>query len=56
MADKHVEASREEVVGSHYSGSHWLASFLFYALDRREDAVKAMGSKKAKSYRNEETQ
>ncbi len=36
MGDNHVLASREEVVGSHYSGSHWLASFLFYALDRRE--------------------
>jgi hypothetical protein len=32
----------DNVVGSDYAGSHWLASFLFYALDRREDAVEAL--------------
>ena len=29
----------DQVVGSHYAGSHWLASFLFYALQTRADTV-----------------
>ncbi len=28
------------MVGSHYAGSHWLASFYMYALERREEALK----------------
>ena len=42
LADEHVNASKDYVVDSDYSGSHWLASFLFYSLDRREDALEAM--------------
>ena len=41
LADKHVMASMKQVVGSHYMGSHWLASFLSYALITRDEAVKA---------------
>jgi len=33
IADNHVNASIDQVVGSDYMGSHWLASFLLYALD-----------------------
>lgn len=36
LADSHVNASKEQVVGSDYMGSHWLASFMLYALDNRE--------------------
>jgi len=39
LADKHIRYSKEKVVGSHYMGSHWLASFLSYALIRREEAL-----------------
>jgi len=42
LADRHILASADKVVGSHYSGSHWLASFLMYALERREIAVKEL--------------
>ena len=42
LADEHVNASKDYVIDSDYSGSHWLASFLFYSLDRREDALEAM--------------
>ena len=30
---KHLMASVEHVVGSHYSGGHWLASFALLALE-----------------------
>ncbi|HEP0812238.1 TPA: DUF2891 family protein, partial [Enterobacter chengduensis] len=30
---KHLAASVEHVVGSHYSGGHWLASFALLALE-----------------------
>jgi len=30
---KHLTASVEHVVGSHYSGGHWLASFALLALE-----------------------
>lgn len=39
LADKHVRTSMEFVVGSDYAGSHWLASFLFYSLQMREQAL-----------------
>jgi hypothetical protein len=32
VAQEHIEASKSQVVGSDYMGSHWLASFLVYAL------------------------
>ena len=37
IGDKHIEASMDEVVNSDYMGSHWLASFLVYALTEREE-------------------
>ncbi|MFD1551454.1 DUF2891 domain-containing protein [Putridiphycobacter roseus] len=39
IADQHLEASMEQVIGSDYMGSHWLASFLVYALDMRKEAI-----------------
>lgn len=36
LADKHIRASNQHVVGSDYMGSHWLATFLVYALEARE--------------------
>ena len=30
-------ASMENVVGSDYAGSHWLATFLMYALGTRDE-------------------
>lgn len=35
IGDQHVRASMEQVAGSDYMGSHWLASFLIYALENR---------------------
>lgn len=32
-AERHVQASIDHVVGSHYSGGHWLASFALLALE-----------------------
>lgn len=39
IADQHVLASYDQVIGSDYMGSHWLASFLVYALENRENAI-----------------
>ncbi len=36
VADVHMRASMDQVAGSDYMGSHWLASFLVYALETRE--------------------
>ncbi|WP_035844104.1 DUF2891 domain-containing protein [Crocinitomix catalasitica] len=36
LGDLHIQASKEQVVGSDYMGSHWLASFLVYALEARK--------------------
>ncbi len=36
IADNHMLASMNQVAGSDYMGSHWLASFLVYALEARE--------------------
>jgi hypothetical protein len=35
IGDAHVRASMQQVAGSDYMGSHWLASFLIYALENR---------------------
>ena len=40
MADDHILQSMDYVVGSDYAGSHWLASFLTYALQKRGEALK----------------
>ena len=40
MADNHIRESIDHVVGSDYAGSHWLATFLTYALQKREEAAK----------------
>lgn len=37
LGDAHIAASEKEVIGSDYMGSHWLATFLVYALDKRSD-------------------
>lgn len=37
VGDQHVMASMEHVIGSDYMGSHWLATFLVYALEAREN-------------------
>ena len=36
LADSHINSSMDKVIGSDYMGSHWLASFLVYSLDKRE--------------------
>lgn len=36
VADQHLMESMNQVVGSDYMGSHWLASFMLYALENRE--------------------
>lgn len=38
IGDLHVSASKDQVIGSDYMGSHWLASFLMYALDARKQS------------------
>ena len=45
LADEHVNTSFDFVVGSDYAGSHWLASFLVYALQGRELAMDALKPK-----------
>ena len=35
-------ASMENVVGSDYAGSHWLATFLMYALETRAKTVASL--------------
>lgn len=37
LGDQHVNASMPYVAGSDYMGSHWLASFLVYALEKRNE-------------------
>ena len=39
LGDEHLNASMENVVESDYMGSHWLASFLIYALEQRGEIV-----------------
>lgn len=48
LGDNHLETSMEYVVGSHYVGSHWLASFLLYALDRRQIVLQNSGPNSSK--------
>ena len=35
LADEHINTSYDKVIGSNYMGSHWLASFMVYAIDSR---------------------
>jgi hypothetical protein len=42
MGDNHLRESVDHVVDSDYAGSHWLATFLAYALQKREEAVKVL--------------
>merc|ERR1719347_2087420 len=42
LGDLHIRTSIQSVVGSHYAGSHWLASFLVYALEERARTVAAL--------------
>ena len=35
IADEHVKASMDYVLDSHYCGAHWLATFLFLALENK---------------------
>ena len=37
LGDAHVKASYQYVINSDYMGSHWLASFLLYALEKKEN-------------------
>jgi len=39
MGDTHIRTSIDNVVGSDYAGSHWLATFLMHALEKRENVV-----------------
>jgi len=39
IGDEHILTSMENVVGSHYAGSHWLASFLLHALEVRHSTM-----------------
>ena len=43
MADEHMYASKDEVVGGDYAGTHWLATFYVYALIVREQALQSIG-------------
>jgi len=36
LGDEHVRTSIDNVVGSDYAGSHWLATFLLHALETRD--------------------
>lgn len=38
LADLHVQASREDIFGDHYSGGHWLGSFILYALKSKAES------------------
>jgi len=38
LADKHIEASRSDIFGDHYSGGHWLGSFILYALKAKAES------------------
>jgi len=37
LGDAHVRTSIDQVVGSDYVGSHWLATFLLYSLEQRAE-------------------
>jgi len=41
LGDEHMNASIDQVIGSHYMSSHWLATFITYALQLREIALEA---------------
>lgn len=38
LADLHIQASREDIFGDHYSGGHWLGSFILYALKSKAES------------------
>ena len=40
MADNHLQKSIGHINESGYEGAHWLATFVVYALQHREEAVK----------------
>ena len=42
FTEKSFRASMENVVGSDYAGSHWLATFLMYALETRAATVASL--------------
>ena len=39
LGDEHMNTSIDKVIGGHYMSSHWLATFITYALQVREDAM-----------------
>ena len=38
MADNHINASIDDIFGDHYSGGHWLGSFILYALKCKSES------------------
>lgn len=38
IADDHINASRADIFGDHYSGGHWLGSFILYALKSKAES------------------
>lgn len=38
LADKHIQASIDDIFGDHYSGGHWLGSFILYALKCKSES------------------
>lgn len=38
MADQHINASIDDIFGDHYSGGHWLGSFILYALKCKSES------------------
>ncbi len=37
IADAHVQYSQANIFGDHYSGGHWLGSFILYALQKKQE-------------------
>ncbi|MEX1000558.1 MAG: DUF2891 domain-containing protein [Crocinitomicaceae bacterium] len=40
IADQHIMTSQAQVIDSDYMGSHWLATFMVYALETRAELIK----------------
>lgn len=38
LADNHINASIDDIFGDHYSGGHWLGSFILYALKCKSES------------------
>ena len=51
IGDRHVRASIDSVVGSHYAGSHWLATFLLHALQTRQQTNSLINRRELKQSR-----